>query len=136
MGNNRDRSPLSMVSPRSDIASSWVGEPHSRLRRFSEYRIEFADRVQRHLFAEGALSPESLIARYRDIANRVEPAVIAETARWGDDHFSSPQDLSDWRRERDWILGSYLPKRTGIVLSQLRSAGLYPQTDAPGLSYP
>ena len=134
MGNNRDRSPLSMVSPRSDIASSWVGEPHSRLRRFSEYRIEFADRVQRHLFADGALSPDSLIARYRDIANLVEPAVIAETARWGDDHFSSPQDLSDWRRERDWILGSYLPKRTGIVLSQLRSAGLYPQTDAPGLS--
>ena len=134
MGNNRDRSPLNMVSPRADIAGSWVGEPHDRLRRFSEYRMEFADRVQRHLFGDGALTPASLAARYRELADRVEPAIIAETARWGDDQFSPPQDLSDWQRERDWILGTYLPQRTGIVLSQLRSAGLYPQTDAPVLN--
>lgn len=134
MGNNRDRSPLSMVAPRSGIAGSWVGEPHDRLRRFSEYQLEFADRVQRHFFGDGVLAPASLIARYRVLADRVESAVIAETARWGDDHFSVPQDLTDWLRERDWLLGNYLPQRTGVVLSQLRAAGLYPQTDAPVFS--
>ena len=72
MGNNRDRSPLNMVAPRAGITGSWVGEPHDRLRRFSEYRLEFADRVQRHCFGDGALTPASLIARYRDLADRVE----------------------------------------------------------------
>lgn len=136
MGNNRDRSPLNMVAPRAGITGSWVAEPHDRLRQFSEYRLEFADRVQRHCFGDGALTPAALSARYRALADRLEPAVIAETARWGDDHFSPPQDLSDWQRERDWILGAYLPQRTAIVLAQLRSAGLYPQTDAPVLSPP
>ena len=134
MGNNRDRSPLNMVSPRAGTTGSWVGEPHDRLRRFSEYRMEFADRVQKHFFGDGVLAPASLVPRYRDLAAQVESAVIAETARWGDDHFSPPQVLSDWQRERDWILGSYLPQRTGIVLAQLRAAGLYPQTDAPALA--
>ena len=131
MGNNRDRSPLNMVSPRADIASSWVGEPHNRLKAFSEYRLEFADRVQRHFFNRGPLSPETLIARYRELADRVEPSIIAETARWGDDNWNPPQDLTDWQRERDWLLGTYLPQRTGVVLNQLRSAGLFPQTAAP-----
>ncbi|MCW5557892.1 MAG: CotH kinase family protein, partial [Verrucomicrobiae bacterium] len=134
MGNNRDRSPLTMVSPRADAANSWVGEPHERLKRFGEYRMEFADRVQRHCFGAGPLTPSALIARYRTLADSVETAVIAETARWGDDHHSPPQDLSDWRRERDWILGTYLPQRTGIVLEQLRAAGLYPNVAAPVLT--
>ena len=119
MGNNRARSPLNMVSPRSDIKGSWVGEPHDRLKSFSEYRMEFADRVQRHFFSGGTLSPESTIARYGAIAISVEPAIIAETARWGDDNLSPPQDLTDWKRERDWLLGPYLPQRTG--LSQQKS---------------
>lgn len=134
MGNNRARSPLNMVSPRSDIKGSWVGEPHDRLKSFSEYRMEFADRVQRHFFSGGTLSPESTIARYGAIAISVEPAIIAETARWGDDNLSPPQDLTDWKRERDWLLGTYLPQRTGVVLTQLRNAGLFPKIAAPTLS--
>ncbi len=131
MGNNRDRSPLNMVSPRPDIAGYWVGEPHAQLQRLEEYRMEFADRVQKHFFNGGALAPESLIARYRALASGVEPAIIAETARWGDDNWPSPQDLADWQRERDWIVGTYLPQRTGVVLEQLRTAGLFPALAAP-----
>jgi len=134
MGNNRDRSPLNMVSPRAGVTDSWVGEPHDRLKRFSEYRMEFADRVQRHFFNGGTLAPESLTGRYRELADRVEPAVIAETARWGDDNWTTPQDLTDWRRERDWLLGTYLPQRTGVVLAQLRNSGLFPQISAPVFS--
>ena len=136
MGNNRGRSPLDMVSPRSDIADSWVGEPHTRLKLINEYKIEFADRVQRHFFNGGTLAPESLIERYRELADHVEPAIIAETARWGDDNWPTPQDLADWQRERDWILGVYLPQRTGVVLAQLRSAGLFPKTAAPVIEPP
>ncbi|MHC1764386.1 MAG: lamin tail domain-containing protein [Verrucomicrobiia bacterium] len=134
MGNNRGRSPLDMVAPRPGTTSSWVGEPHDRLRGFDEYRIEFADRVQQHFFSGGTLAPENLIPRYKELADSIELAVLAETARWGDDNLSTPQDVTDWRRERDWILGTYLPQRSGIVLAQLRSAGLYPRVDAPVFS--
>lgn len=134
MGNNRDRSPLNMVSPRAGITDSWVAAPHDRLRRLAEYRMEFADRVHRHFFNGGTLSPESTRRRYQALADGIEPAMLAETARWGDDNWSTPQDITDWRRERDWILNTYLPQRTGIVLAQLRAAGLYPQTHAPGLA--
>ena len=108
MGNNRDRSPLNMVAPRSEIAGSWVGEPHDRLKALGEYQLEFADRVQRHFFNGGTLSPETLVTRYRALADAVEPAIIAETARWGDDNWPIPQDLTDWQRERDWLLNTLL----------------------------
>ncbi|MCC7376805.1 MAG: CotH kinase family protein [Verrucomicrobiales bacterium] len=134
MGNNRDRSPLSMVSPRSDIASSWVGEPHSRLKALAEYRLEFADRVQKHFFGQGVLTPAALVERYRALAQDFEPAVVAETARWGDDNLNPPQDLTDWQRERDWLLNSYLPQRTAVVLDQFKRQGLYPATAAPTLT--
>ncbi len=136
MGNNRDRSPLDMIAPRAGLTDSWVAEPHAQLMRFSEYQMDFADRVQRHFFDGGVLTPESLISRYQALANHVELAVIAETARWGDDHWPKPQDLTDWQRERDWILGTYLPQRTGIVLDQLREAGLIPKTSAPRITPP
>lgn len=134
MGNNRDRSPLSMVAPRSDVAASWVGEPHSRLKALAEYRLEFADRVQRHCFGQGVLTSSALVERYRSMAQAFEPAVVAETARWGDDHWDPPQDLTDWQRERDWLLNTYLPQRTAVLLEQFRRQGLYPTTAAPTLS--
>lgn len=130
MGNNRDRSPLGMVSPRGGDAS-WVGGPHAALKGFSEYRVQFADHVQRHFFGQGVLTTNSLIARYRRLADEVESAIIAETARWGDEHFRPPQDLSDWIRERDWLLKTYLPQRSAVVLGQLRRAGLFPELAAP-----
>ena len=135
MGNNLDRSPLNMVSPRSGVTAAWVAEPHDRLKKASaDYRLEFADHVQRHFFNAGALSADALVNRYRDLATRIEPAIISETARWGDDHWNPPQDLTDWQRERDWLLHTYLPQRTAVVLAQLRNAGLYPRTAAPTLT--
>lgn len=135
MGNNRDRSPLGMLAPRSGVAASWVGEPHDRLRRTSaEYRMEFADRLQAHFFGNGALTPGPLRSRYQKLAEAIEDAVILESARWGDDHWNPPQDPGDWARERDWILGTYLPQRSAIVLDQFRAQGLYPRLEAPEFS--
>jgi hypothetical protein len=36
-----------------------------------------------------------------------------------------------WRRERDELLTNYFPRRSAIVIEQLRRAGLYPQVNAP-----
>jgi hypothetical protein len=134
MGNNRERSPLTMEAPRPDIAAAWVGEPHYYLKNLSEYQLDFADRVQRWFFQDGVLSPASLIERYRQLAAQVESAVLVESARWGDDTTATPRTLAQWRAERDWILNTYLPQRGVIVLRQFQSAGLYPAISAPVFS--
>ena len=62
--------------------------------------------------------------------------MVAESARWGDQHFNPPLTLREWRLERDWILKTYLPQRSAILLQQLRAAGLYPPVEAPAFSRP
>ncbi|HUF60955.1 MAG TPA: CotH kinase family protein [Verrucomicrobiales bacterium] len=136
MGNDRGRSPLNMVSPRSGIENSWVGEPHNQLKDLAEYRIAFSDRVYRHFFREGLLTPQVLLERYEALAASVEGSIVAESARWGDDHHSQPQTIEDWLRERDWLLNTYLPQRSAIVLNQFRNAKLYPEVDPPVLDPP
>ena len=60
----------------------------------------------------------------------MEKSIIPEAARWGDQHGRNitPQN---WTSMRDRILTTYLPQRTAIVLGQFRTAGLYPNVDAP-----
>jgi hypothetical protein len=131
MGNNRARSPLNMVSPQPGTEDAGVGAPHNRLRNIEEYRVAFADRVHRHFFDNGVLTPSNLLARYAELAERVRLAILPESARWGDDHHNPPQDPSDWERELDWIRSTYLPQRSAIVLQQFRAANLYPSVSAP-----
>jgi hypothetical protein len=49
-----------------------------------EYRLLFADRVQRQLFGRGALAPAVAWQRYDARAREIERAMIGESARWGD----------------------------------------------------
>lgn len=130
MGNNRDRSPLNKNVLVENSFSS-AGEPHQYLKQNAEHRMLFADRVHRFFFDGGILTAESLIPRYRDMAAKVERAVVAESARWGDQHYSTPLTQQEWYNERDWILNTYLPQRSSIVLQQFISAGLYPSVAAP-----
>jgi len=139
MGNNLGRSPLDKNALENNFSSA--GEPHQSLERNPEYRMLFADRVHKFFFNRAILTPESLIRRYTDLAATVEKAIVAESARWGDQHHSIPLTLEDWydhgsnyndgRAGRDWILNYYLPQRSDIVLQQFRNAGLYPNVDAP-----
>ncbi len=91
----------------------------------------FADRIQRRLYNAGVLTPEKLKERYSQIADNVERAIVAESARWGDQHFSTPLTLQEWYNEKDWILNTYLPARSDIVLDQLQTAGLHASVEAP-----
>ncbi len=129
MGNNRDRSPLNKNALNNSFSSA--GEPHQYLKQNAEYRMLFADRVHRFMFNGSILTPTSLIPRYEGLAAIVEKAIIAESARWGDQSWAQPLTQQDWLNERNWILNTYLPQRTAIVLDQFRSAGLYPSVEAP-----
>ncbi|MEM7235627.1 MAG: dockerin type I domain-containing protein, partial [Planctomycetota bacterium] len=129
IGNNRGRSPLSKNALQNNFSSA--GEAHTRLRTNPEYRMRFGDRVHKFLFNGGILTPEKLIPRYQALSDRVERAIVGESARWGDQHHATPLTLREWTQERNWVLNTYLPARTNIVLGQFRGAGLYPSLDAP-----
>jgi len=139
IGNNLNRSPLTKNALNNNF--SQAGLPHQSLKQNVEYRLLFADHVHKFFFNGGILTPESLIARYANLAAGVERAIVAESARWGDQHRHPPLTLEEWydcdsnyndgRAGRDWILNYYLPQRSDIVLQQFRNAGLYPDVDAP-----
>ncbi len=127
MGNNRDRSPLNMRAPRN---TQWVGEPWAALRDLLWFQVKWADRTQRLFFNDGPLAPDQTIARYSAMADELEPAIYAETARWGDDNSGRPHTIDEWRGERDWMLNTYLPQRTDIVLDQFVDYDVYPERAA------
>ncbi|MEM7235270.1 MAG: hypothetical protein AAF517_24045, partial [Planctomycetota bacterium] len=70
--------------------------------------------------------------RFVELAAHVERAIVGESARWGDQHGESPFTLDDsWKPVRDRVLRDFLPRRSGVLLDQLRAAGLYPNVAAP-----
>ncbi|MBW8039208.1 MAG: hypothetical protein FVQ85_04330 [Planctomycetes bacterium] len=105
---------------------------HQQLTQNAEYKILFADHIHRHFFNDGVLTPEGATALYNVRLNDVDRAVVGESARWGDNHRSIPytRDI-EWITERNWLLNTYLPQRTGIVFNDLKSRSLYPDLNAP-----
>ncbi len=107
-----------------------------------QYRRLFADRIQRYCFDGGLLTPASALERWMVRSDQVEPAIVAESARWGDyrrdvHQFQpgGPFDLygyeNYWIPQHQFMTGTYFPERTAIFIDQLRSAGLFPSIDAP-----
>lgn len=107
---------------------------HTKLRENSEYRLRFADRVHRHFFNNGVLTPTSVANELDKWIATLETPLIAESARWGDSQQTSPLGLSQWQNEVDFQKNSYLPGRTTTVLNQLRSQNLYPTITAPSFN--
>src|SRR5262249_55939209 len=107
-----------------------------KLRANSEFRRLFAERVKRHLTGDGALTPDAAAQRYRSWADRIDAAVVAESARWGDyrrdvhRYKTGPYELytrnEHWRPEVDRLLKEYFPKRTEAVQKIFREARLGP----------
>jgi len=97
------------------------------LRANADFRAAFAGRVQKHLFGEGALTPKAAAARWMKRAAEVDLAIIAESARWGGYRRDPPYTRDqDWLKEQRRLIENYFPRRTAIVLGQLRAAGLCP----------
>ena len=131
---------------RNDVEENNQGNPswiYQKLRDNSEFRLLFADHVQKHFFNEGMLTPDACINRYNQLADEIDLAIIAESARWGDYRKDvDPQDDARilytrndyWRVEKENLINNYFPNRSDIVVQQLRDAGLFPAIDAPVFS--
>ena len=112
-------------------------EIHTRLRANPEYRLLFADRVHKHMFNNGVLTPAGAAATVERIMGDIDRAIVGESARWGDnriDTTGSRYNRDNWLSTMNGLLDNYFPQRTGRVLSQLRSDSLYPSTAAPTFS--
>ena len=112
------------------------------LRRSAEFRLAFADRVQKHLCGVGgALAPAAAARRYRAWSDLLDPAIVGEAARWGsyrrDVHrfrigpYEQYSRAVNFRPEVERLIRAYFPRRTDVVLRQFRGAGLYPATEPP-----
>ena len=114
-----------------------------RLDNNAEYRLHYADHVRAHFFNGGPLTPERSAEIWTRRSDSMMDAIVAESARWGDfrrDVLPGRWNSSDFDLyTRDdhylptltWLLDTYLPQRSDIVLAQLKARNLYPDLDAP-----
>lgn len=102
----------------------------------AEFRLTFADHVQRHFFNGGTLTTESVLARIARRTNELFLPVVAESARWGD----SKRPTSPLTRDAHWIPAvravqqQFVGPRTATVLQQFRNKGWLPTLVAPSFS--
>ena len=104
------------------------------LKKNADFKVLIADRIKKHLLdAGGALTPAENIKRYNKLANEVEQAMICESARWSDWYAPyNPYTLNDhWLPRKADLIANYFPQRTDVLLTQLKTASLYPSINAP-----
>ncbi|MFO1513071.1 MAG: DUF5011 domain-containing protein [Verrucomicrobiota bacterium] len=122
--------------------ASWgpSGVLYSSLQQYPEFRRLFGDHAQRLLFNHGALTPERSANRWMKRAREIDPAIIAESVRWGITNWwasewsgwdSRVNTHDDWLAEQTYLMTNWFPRRTDILIGQLREVGLYPAMDAP-----
>ncbi len=109
------------------------GQLYHFLQDNEDFRTLMAERIQVHFFDDGALTTEAMTARWQALSDAVEPAMVAESARWGDsrrDVYGDADELytylDHWIPERDRLRDDYLPFRNQVVLEQYRAMGMYP----------
>ena len=114
---------------------------YQQLLKNAEFKRLLADRIQRHCFNDGVLTPDSAAARWLKRRANIENSILAESARWGDyrrdvhPYQIAPYLLytkeNHWIPQQNYILNTYFPQRTSTFITQLRTAGLFPTVDAP-----
>ncbi len=106
-----------------------------------DFKILLADRIHKHFFNGGALTPERNIARLQRRVDETALSYIAESARWRiiDTLNSNPGPQLNrtpvaWQAYQDDIIDNQFPTLSGVQLAKLRAAGMYPDIVAPVLS--
>ncbi|MBN1852578.1 MAG: lamin tail domain-containing protein [Pirellulales bacterium] len=105
-----------------NILSGLLAEGHP------DFLTLLADRIHKHFFNDGALTPEKNIARLEERLEEIEYAFIAESARWG---YRSP---ASWQSAAADVINNLFPTLTQTMIDRLRARRLYPNIDAPTLS--
>ncbi|MCI0537555.1 MAG: lamin tail domain-containing protein [Verrucomicrobiales bacterium] len=99
-----------------------------------EFRVLCADRIHRHFFNNGALTPQAARDRFNRRTAEIDRAVVGESARWGDAKRSPPLTRANWLSAVNNVRNNFLPRRSDIVLTQLKNKKLYPAIVAPSFN--
>jgi hypothetical protein len=100
-----------------------------------DFKLLLADRVYKALFHDGALSDAQAQERWRRLAQTVAPAIVAESARWGDVRYDEPITPADWRKASEHVLAQ-MNGNGAKLIGQLRALGYYPALDPPLFNQP
>ena len=126
--------------------SAGIAGPYSVLKNVEEFQVAFGDRVHKHFFNDGALyvdpdnpdwdpaHPERNVpaARFFNIIEGLRSPLVAESARWGDQHQNTPHTVDEsWEPEVQDLLNNYFNRRSANVLQDFVEATLYPSVEAP-----
>ena len=82
--------------------------------------------TSKHLFNDGALTPENFEKNFRFRKEEIDKAIVLESARWGDyrEEVSGVTYTKNefWLAEVNSALEDYIPKRRDIVIKQFRGS--------------
>ncbi|MGK0187123.1 MAG: hypothetical protein ACI9R3_002909 [Verrucomicrobiales bacterium] len=135
--------PTGWVHPRFASDGGVISEFWRALEVNDDFLMTFADRVYKHCYNDGPLSDANMRARFQRLADHIEGAIVAESARWGDSAWGKEEEPHT--RKDDWApnVKDVLDLMDGnlvIFVEELRQAGYYPDTLPPQLpellSYP
>jgi hypothetical protein len=106
----------------------------------ADLKALLADRIYRHFYNNGALTPAANDARLVARAQEVRDAFVAESARWpqivsqfqlGVNLYAANHTPAGWAAAVDNIRSNLFPARTSQLLGYLRARGFYPSFDPP-----
>jgi len=98
-----------------------------------DFQMMLADRLYLHLFNDGTLTDANAIARWQTLEQAIDPAIVAESARWGDARQQTTVSREDWREASNRVLNQ-LEGNAARLISMAREAGYYPRFDPPQFS--
>jgi len=145
---------LLTTTPQADSITTGPRILYTLLRDSPEFKLLFADRIQKHFFNGGALTDAAITARYTALANECSPFIAGFNTTRVPSWINGVGDSNRWTvtlsgtsiaattnapsRRKVLLDGftndqtvSYLP--AGMVTGYLRSEGLFPMTQAPSL---
>lgn len=100
-----------------------------------DFQALFADRLYKHLLQkDGGLTDEVAQARWQEITTQIEPAIIAESARWGDLGRDTPFTLANWQAAQNNVRAKISGSAANLI-AMAREAGYYPNLDPPIISH-
>jgi len=95
-----------------------------------DFRMEFADRMYEHLYNDGALTDANSQARWGEINEPINLAIIGEAARWGDVRYEPPITRNNWLKAYENVLAQ-MDGNVERLVTLAREAGYYPPDDPP-----
>ncbi len=93
-----------------------------------DFKTLLADRIYKHHFHDGALTPGACSSRLTERMNEIQDSLIAECARWG---YRTPEN---WLSAAQAIQNNLFPVRTSQQITDFKNRGYYPSFDPPAFN--